>query len=144
MVIDHQNGQNSLSKHILLLSFSICLMPIPSKCLNFYFTVPPAVSILTEQTSTIAKNLESAIDMSNLILKYIPPVTLFYRNMALIQKTLFFASALNKGSYDYNGFGHNVVVDDFCEQEGTEPLRKKARVVKSVPLAMGKKPPTAT
>ena len=36
------------------------------------------------------------------------------------------------------------MVDDFFEQEVTEPLRKKARVVKSVPLAMGKKPPTAT
>ena len=36
------------------------------------------------------------------------------------------------------------MVDDFFEQEGTEPLRKKARVVKSVPLAMGKKPPTAS
>ena len=119
-------------------------MPIPSKYLNFYFTVPPAISTLTEQTATIAENLESTIDMSNLMLKYIPPETLFYRNMALIQKALFFASALNKGSYAYNGFGHNIVVDDFFEQEGTEPLRKKARVVKSVPLAMGKKPPTAT
>ena len=64
--------------------------------------------------------------------------------MALVQKTLFFASALNKGSYGYNGFGHTIVIDDFFEQEGTEPLRKKARVVKSVPLAMGKKPLTAT
>ena len=64
--------------------------------------------------------------------------------MALMQKALFFASALNKGSYDYNGFGHNIVVDDFFEQEGTEPPRKRARVVKSVPLATGKKPPTAT
>ena len=61
-----------------------------------------------------------------------------------MQKALFFASALNKGSYDYNGFGHNIVVDDFFEQQGTEPPRKRARVVKSVPLAMGKKPPTAT
>ena len=49
-----------------------------------------------------------------------------------------------KGSYDYNGFGHNIVVDDFFEQEGTEPPRKRARVVKSVPLATGKKLPTAT
>ena len=106
------------------MSFYICLMPIPSKYLHFYFTVPPAVSTLTEQTATIAKNLESAIDMSNLMLKYIPPETLFYRNMALMQKALFFASALNKGSYAYNGFGHNIVVDDFFEQEGTEPLRK--------------------
>ena len=119
-------------------------MSIPSKYLNFYFTVPPAVSTLTEQTATIAENLESTIDMSNLMLKYIPPETLFYSNMALIQKALFFASALNKGSYVYNGFGHNIVVDDFFEQEGTEPLRKKARVVKSVPLATGKNPPTAT
>ena len=124
-IIDHRNGPNSLSKHPLLLSFSICLMPIPSKYLNFYFTVPPAVSTLTEQTSTIAQNLESAIDMSNLMLKYIPPETSFYRNMALMQKALFFASALNKGSYGYNGFGHNIVIDDFFEQEGTEPLRKK-------------------
>ena len=99
---------------------------------------------MTEQTSTIAENLESAIDMSNLMLKYVPPETLFYRNMALMQKALFFASALNKGSYGYNGFRHNIVVDDFFEQEGTEPPRKRARVVKSVPLAMGKKPPTAT
>ena len=97
-------------------------MPIPSKYLNFYFTVPHAISTLTEQTATIAENLESAIDMSNLMLKYIPPETLFYRNMTLMQKALFFASALNKGSYAYNGFGHNSVVDDFFEQEGTEPL----------------------
>ena len=67
--------------------------------------------------------------------------TLFYRNMALMQKALFFASTLNKGSNGCNGFGHNIVVDDFFEQEGREPLRKKARVVKSVPLATGKKPP---
>ena len=144
VVIDHQNGQNSLSKCLLLLSFSVCLVLIPTKYLNFYFTVPPAVSVLTEQTSTIAENLESAIDISNLMLKYIPPETLFYRNIALMQKALFFSSALNKVSNGYNGFGHNIVVDDFFEQEGTEPLRKKARVVKSVPLAMGKKPPTAT
>ena len=119
-------------------------MPIPSKYLNFYFTLPPAVSTLTEQTFTITENLEFAVDMSNLMLKYIPPETLFYRNMALMLKALFFASALNKGSYGYNGFGHNIVIDDFFEQEGREPLRKKARVVKSVPLAMGNKPPTAT
>ena len=36
------------------------------------------------------------------------------------------------------------MVDDLFEQEGTEPLRKKVRVVKSVPLAMGEKPPMAT
>ena len=100
-------------------------MPIPSKYLNFYFTVPPAVSTLTEQTATIDENLKSAIDMSNLMLKYIPPETLFYRNMALMQKALFFASALNKGSYGYNGFGHNIVVDDFLEQESKEPLRTR-------------------
>ena len=99
-------------------------MPIPSKYLNFYFTVPPAVSTITEQIAIIAKNLESAIDMSNLMLKYIPPDTLFYRNMASMQKALFFASALNKGSYGYNGFGYNIVVDDFFEQEGTEPPKK--------------------
>ena len=64
--------------------------------------------------------------------------------MALMQKALFFASSLNKGSYGHNGFGHNIVVDDFFEQEHTEPPRKRARVVKSVPLATGKKPPTAT
>ena len=114
------------------------------KIAKFYFTVPPAVSTLTKQTSTIAENLESTIDMSNLMLKYIPPKTLVYRNMALMQKALIFASALNKGSHGYNGFGHNIVVDDFFEQEGTEPPRKRARVVKSVPLTMGKKPPTAT
>ena len=101
------------------------------KISKFYFTVPPAVSTLTELTSTITENLESAIDMSNLMLKYIPPETLFYRNMALMQKALFFASVLNKGSYGCNGFGHNIVVDDFFEQEGTEPPRKRARVVKS-------------
>ena len=132
VVIDHRNGQNSLSKHLLLLSFSICLMPIPSKYVKFYFTVPPAVSTLTEQTSTIAENLESTIDMSNLMLKYIPPETLFYRNMALMQKALFFASALNKGSYGYNGFGHNIVVDDFFEQEGTEPLRNETNSLQDV------------
>ena len=72
--------------------------------------------------------------------KYIPPETLFYRNMALKQKALFFASVLNKGSYGYNGFGHNIVVDDSFEQEGTDPPRKRARVVKSVSQATGKKP----
>ena len=61
-----------------------------------------------------------------------------------MQKALFLASALNKGSYGCNGFGHNILVDDFFEQEGTEPLKKKARVVKSMPLAMSKKPPRAT
>ena len=60
--------------------------------------------------------------------------------MALMQKALFFTSALNKGSYGYNGFGYNILVDDFFEQEGTEPPRKKARVVKSVPLAMVRNP----
>ena len=98
-------------------------MSIPSKYFKFNFTIPPAVSTLTEQTSTITENLESTIDMSNLMLKYIPPETLFYRNMALIQKALFFASALNKGSYDYNSFGHNIMVDDFFEQEGAEPQK---------------------
>ena len=119
-------------------------MPIPSKYLTFNLQYHLLSALVTEQTATIAENLESAIDMSNLMLKYIPPETLFYMNMALMQKALFFASALNKGSHAYNGFGHNIVVDDFFEQEGTEPLRKKARVVKSVPLAVGKKPPTAT
>ena len=78
--------------------------------------------------------------------QFVPPGILFNVVLCytLMQKALFFASALNRGSYGYNGFGHNIVVDDFFEQEGTEPLSKKARVVKSVPLAMCKKPPTAT
>ena len=103
--------------------------------------MPPAVSALSEQTATISENLEAAIDMSNLMLKYIPTDTLFYRNMSFMQKALFFASALNKGSYAFNGFGHTITVDDFFE---AEPPRKKARVVKSVPLAAGKKPQVAT
>ena len=78
------------------------------------------------------------------MLKYIPRETLFYRNMSLMQKAIFFASALNKGSYGFNGFGHNIVLDDFFEQEGTEPPRKKVHVVKSVPMTEGKKAPTAT
>ena len=49
-----------------------------------------------------------------------------------------------KGSYGFNGFGHNIVLDDFFEQEGTEPPRKKVCVVKSVPMTAGKKLPTAT
>ena len=84
-----------------------------------------AVSALTEQTTTTGENLESAIYMSNPMLKYIPQDTLFFRNMSLMQKALFSASALNKGSYGYNGFGHNIVLEDFFEVEGTEPPRKK-------------------
>ena len=114
------------------------------KISKFHFTVPPAVSTLPQRTSTIAENLECTIDMSNLMLKYIPPDTLFYRNMALMQKTLIFTLALNKGSYGYNSFGHKILVDDFFEREGTEPPRKRARVIKSEPLAIGKKLPTAT
>ena len=63
--------------------------------------------------------------------------------MSFMQKALFFASALNKGSYAVNGFGHTVTVDDFFEVEEAEPPRKKARVVKSVSLAAGKKPQVA-
>ena len=68
-----------------------------------------------------------------------PTNTLFYRNMHFMQKALFFASALNKGSYSFNGFGHTIIVDDFFEGAEAEPPRKKAWVVKSVPLAAGKK-----
>ena len=115
------------------------------KSFNFYsITVPPAVSALSEQTATISENLEATIDMSNLMLKYIPTDTLFYRNMSFMQKALFFASALNKGSYAFNGFGHTITVDDFFEAEEAEPPRKKALVVKSVPLAAGKKPQVAS
>ena len=64
--------------------------------------------------------------------------------MSLMQKALFFASALNKGSYGFNGLGHNIVLDDFFEQEGTEPPRKRACVVKSVPMTVDKKLPAAT
>ena len=99
---------------------------------------------MTEQTTTIGKNLESAIDMSNLMLKYIPQDTLFHRNMFLMQKELFFASALNKGSYGFNGFGHNIVLEDLFEVEGAKPTRKKVCVVKSVPMTVGKKVQTAT
>ena len=98
---------------------------IGSKYQLLLFTVPPAVSALTKQTKTIGENLESAIDMSNLMLKYIPQDTLFFRNMSLMQKALFFASSLNKGSYGFNGFGHNIVLEDFFEVEGVEPPRKK-------------------
>ena len=105
--------------------------------------MPPAVSALSEQMTTISENLEAAIDMSNLMLKYIPTDTLLYKNMSFMQKALFFASALNKGSYAVNGFGHTITVDDFFEIEEGEPPRKKVRVVKSVPLAAGKKPQVA-
>ena len=115
-----------------------------SKYQLLLFTVPPAVSALTEQTTTIRENLESAIDMSNLMVKYITQDTLFYRNMSLMQKALFFTSALSKGSYGSNGFGHNIVLEDFFEVEGTEPPRKKACVVQSVPMTAGKKAQTAT
>ena len=64
--------------------------------------------------------------------------------MSFMQKALFFTSALNKGSYTFNGFGYTITVDDFFEAEEAEPPRKKARVVKSVPLAAGKKPQVAT
>ena len=64
--------------------------------------------------------------------------------MSLMQKALFFASALIKGSYGFNGFGHNIVLEDFFEVEGTEPHRKKACVVRSVPMTVGKKAQTAT
>ena len=105
--------------------------------------MPPAVSALSEQTTTISENLEAAIDMSNLMLKYIPTDTLLYKNTSFMQKALFFASALNKGSYAVNGFGHTITIDDFFKIEEAEPPRKKARVVKSVPLAAGKKPQVA-
>ena len=115
-----------------------------SKFQLLLFTVPPAVGALTEQTTTIEENLEPAIEMSNLMLKYIPQDTLFYRNMSLMQKVLFFASALNKGSYGFNGFGHNIVLEDFFEVEGAEPPGKKACVVQSVPMTAGKRVQTAT
>ena len=99
---------------------------------------------MTKQTTTIGENLELAINMSNLKLKYIPQDTLFDRNMSLMQKALFFASALNEGSYGFNGFGHNIVLENFSEVEGTEPPRKKACVVKSVSMTAGKKTQTAT
>ena len=78
------------------------------------------------------------------MLKYIPQDTLFFWNMSLMQKALFFASALNKGSYGFNGFGHNIVLEDFLEVVGAEPPRKKAHVVQSVPMTAGKKAQTAT
>ena len=56
-----------------------------------------------------------------------------------MQKALFFASALNGGSYTFNGFGHIISVDHFFEAAEAEPPRKKALVVKSVPLEGGKK-----
>ena len=61
-----------------------------------------------------------------------------------MQTTLFFASALNKGRYGFNGFGHNIVLEDFFEVEGEEPPRKKVHVVKSVLMTVGKKTQTAT
>ena len=94
--------------------------------------------------TTVADHLESAIHMSNLMLKYIPQESLLYRNMALMQKALFFSSALNKGSYAYNGFGHDIVLMIFLKFHGKEPPRKKVCVVKSVPYTMSKKPQTAT
>ena len=125
MVIHCRNHCNSLLKHTLFLPYSINPQLYYSKYQLLLFTVPPAVSALTEQTTTIRENLESAIDMSNLMLKYIPQDTLFHRNMSLMQKALFFVSALNKGSYGFNGFGHNIVLEDFFEVEGTEPPWKK-------------------
>ena len=101
-------------------------MPLYFKSLDFYtITVPPAVSALSEQTAAISENLEATIDRSNLMLKYIPTDTLLYRNMSFMQKALFFASALNKGSYAFNGFGHTITLDDFFEAEEAEPPRKK-------------------
>ena len=61
-----------------------------------------------------------------------------------MQKPLFFASALNKGSYGFNGFGHNIVLEDFFEVEGAELPRKTACVLQSVPMTVGKKVHTAT
>ena len=134
MVIRCQNHCNSLLKCQLFLPYSINPGLYSSKYQLLLFTVPPAVSALIKQTTTIEENLESAIYMSNLMLKYIPQDTLFYRNMSLMQKVLFFASALNKGSYGFKGFGHNIVLEDFFEVEGAEPPRKKACVVQSVPM----------
>ena len=125
MVIHCRNHCNSLSKCSLFVPYSITAGLYSSKYQLLLFTVPPAVSALTEHTTTIGENLELAIDMSNLILKYIPQDTLFYRNMSLMQKALYFASALNKGSYGYNCFGNNIVLEDFFEVEGTEPPKKK-------------------
>ena len=67
------------------------------------------------------------------MLKYIPQDTLFYWNMSLMQKALLFASAMNKGSYGFNGFAHNIVLEDFFQVEGPEPPRKKVHVVQSAP-----------
>ena len=64
--------------------------------------------------------------------------------MSMMQKALFFASALNKGSCGFNGFSHNIVLEDFFEVEGEDPPRKKACVVKSVSMTVGKKLQTAT
>ena len=64
--------------------------------------------------------------------------------MSMMQKALFFASALNKGSCGFNGFGHNIVLEYFLEVEGKDQPRKKAHVVKSVPMTVGKKLQTAT
>ena len=64
--------------------------------------------------------------------------------MSLMQKALIFASALNKGSYGFNGFGHNIVLEDLFQVEGTEPPRKKVCVVQSVPMTVGKKVQTVT
>ena len=78
------------------------------------------------------------------MLKYIPQDTLFYRNISLMQKALFLTSALNKGSYGFNGFRHNIALEDFFEVEGAEPSGKKACEVKSVPMTVGRKVQTAT
>ena len=114
-------------------------MPLYFKSFNFYsITVPPVVSALSEQTAAISENLEATIDMSSLMLKYVPTDTLFYRNMSFMQKALFFTSALNKGSYAFNGFGHTITVDDFLEAEEAKPPRKKHWWLSQFPWQQGK------
>ena len=50
-----------------------------------------------------------------------------------MQKALCFASALSKGSYAFNGFGHTITVDDFFEAEEAEPQEKKQGLLSQFP-----------
>ena len=59
------------------------------KVSTFTLTVPPAVSTLTEQTMTTGKNLQSAINMNNLVLKYIPQDTVLQEHVLDAKSTIF-------------------------------------------------------
>ena len=130
MVIHCQNHCNSLSKHALFVPYSITAGLYSSKYQLLLFTVPPAVSALTEQGKPGVgyQHEQSYVEIY-------PSGHFVLWEHVLDAKSTIFASALNKGHYGFN---------DFFEVEGTEPPRKRMHVVQSVPMTVGKKMQKAT